>query len=246
MVEKKDIKLGDVLYYINKADVKWKVNFGVVEDFYPNAVVLELYELYDRRLIDGIPIKDFVTPTRWDKLPKGWSYDTKLFTLSWDEDSKKHPLGCCIDSKESILWAIENKALVKVTENDHASIVAQIESSKGWRLVREYKSEYRPSYVSLTSYAVFNTYEEAKSVVEGHEAELKRQAELSDYDWSLEQIDHTLTFWTGLCNVSEEKVKAYREWLLKLDKLEDVEVRIWNKNIQWKYWKNKRWMDIVI
>lgn len=246
MVEKKDIKLGDVLYYIDKGDVKWKVNFGIVNDMYPNVVVLDLYELYDTRLINDIPIKDFVTPTRWQKLPKNWTYNTKLYNLTWG----KYPMGClagyCLDLPESILQAIEDQTLVKVTENDHASIVSEIDSTKGWRLIREYKNEYHPSYVSLTSHDVYKTYEEVEKVIKDHEVELKRQTMLSDYDWSLEQIDHTLKFWACLYGVSEEKTTAYKEWLLNLEKLEDVEVRIWDKNIQWKYWKNKRWMDIMI
>lgn len=252
MVEKKDLEIGKVLYYIKKSGVKWEVGYGLVDDYYPTVIVLNLYEPYDRRQINGTPIKDFVTPTKWKKLPKGWSYDTKLFELDYGNYPTEfkfrewldYPLD--VTRPESIQKAIEQQILVKVSENDHCDIETEIDSSKGWRLIRKYKSEYRPSYLSVYSYDVFETYKEAECVVKAHEAELKRQSELSDYDWSVEQIDKSLDLWANLCSASDVEKRTYRDWLLKLDKVEDVETRVCGMEVQWKYCKNSRWMSIAL
>lgn len=246
MVEKKDVVIGKVLYYINKIGCEWKVSYGVVDDLYPHIVALTLYEPVDMRLINGTPIKEFETPTRWQKLPKGWSYDTKLFDLTWAEIPEEFCGQYLITSPDDILQAIKDGMLVKVTENDHANIETEIDSQKGWRLVRKYNQKYRPSYLSLNSYDVYKTYEEAQAVVDAHEAELKRQTELSDYDWSVEQIDYVLNRWANMYTIPSTVKEVYRDWILSLDHIEDVEVRLWGKGIQWKYWKDKRWMDIQI
>ena len=93
---------------------------------------------------------------------------------------------------------------------------------------------------------MYFTYEEAKKEVEDNIVEFNRQANLSDYDWSVEQIDKTLGFWKHLSGSTDNEVKHYRDWLLGMSNVEDIEVRLFGGNIQWKYWKNKRWMNIEL
>ena len=83
-------------------------------------------------------------------------------------------------------------------------------------------------------------------VINEHDAEFKRQSELSDYDWSVEQIDKELSRWAYMYSISVEEKQRYRDWILSLDKIEDVEIRIFQGNIQWKYWRNQRWMNIEV
>ena len=47
-------------------------------------------------------------------------------------------------------------------------------------------------------------------------------------------------------NFTDEEVKQYRDWLLAMSNVEDVETRIFSGNIQWKYWKNKKWNNIEL
>ena len=77
-------------------------------------------------------------------------------------------------------------------------------------------------------------------------SEFTRQANLSDYDWSVEQIDKTLNRWKKFVDASDKEVEQYRDWLLSMDNVEDIETRISNGNIQWKYWKNKKWNYIEL
>jgi hypothetical protein len=82
--------------------------------------------------------------------------------------------------------------------------------------------------------------------VEDNIAEFHRQANLSDYDWSVEQIDKTLNHWQKFHDESNEKRLEYRNWLLGMKNVEDIETRFFNGEIQWKYWKNKKWNYIEL
>jgi len=93
--------------------------------------------------------------------------------------------------------------------------------------------------MSITSDKVYFTYEEAKKEVKDYLGELKRQSELSDYEWSVEEIDKQLERWSCIFSIPEDIKSSYREWLLKLDNVEDLVVRISNGEIQWKYDRHK-------
>lgn len=243
--------IGSLIYFVKKHGHRWSVSFGTVLEHYADATMIQLYEYIDTRLINGTPIKEFETPTDWKKSPKGWSYDTKLFDLSHSDFSHNHN-DYKIDNPDDILRAINEGVLVRVQDNDHAHIEEEIDRKKGWRLIRKYPyGEYHPTHTSLYTSEMYFTYEEANNVVKEHDAEFKRQSELSDYEWSVEQIDRTLDKWIVLhydvtsSQPTEEKEK-YREWLLSQSNVEDIETRIYQGQIQWKYWKNKRWMNIEL
>lgn len=90
------------------------------------------------------------------------------------------------------------------------------------------------------------TYEEAKSEVDANIAEFMRQAALSDYDLSVEQIDNTLNRWQKIMDSSDKERIKYREWILGMKNVVDIETRIFDGNVQWKYWKNKKWNYIEL
>ena len=43
----------------------------------------------------------------------------------------------------------------------------------------------------------------------------------------------------------KERIK-YREWILGMKNVVDIETRIFDGNVQWKYWKNKKWNYIEL
>ena len=239
----KKLPIGSVAYYVGGEHGQWKyeVKFGIVEQHYPSAIVLRLIEPKDTRTIDGIPVKEFVTPTKWKKLPKGWDYDTELFRLEREPFEEGTVESIHIDDPESILTAYRAGILVDVANNDPATFTARI-TKDGWRIERQYGHGFKPFYVTLDWRKVYPTYQEAKKVLDDHNAEFVRQANLSDYDWSVEQIDHVL----GRSPLSEGEKSLYREWLLERDNVEDIEVRYISSGIQWKYWKDKLWKNIEI
>lgn len=239
----KEYPIGAIVYYVKKNGHHWHVDFGTVIEHYANTICLQLYDFYDARLIEGIPVKDFVTPTRWLKLPKDWTYDTRLFKIGFDESKYDDIL--CAKKPSSIKKAIEGGLLVKVQDNDYAKFEAEIDSKKGWRIIRKY-DEKHPTCTSIRFDQVYSSWEAAYAVCEAHIAELERQKNMTDEEWSIEQIDKVLDHWAYTCVLPDDTVEKYRDWIMKLEHLEDVEVRQLGNLIQWKYWKNKRWCNIEL
>lgn len=237
MNNKEKFPIGSIAYYVKKRGYKWSAWFGIVTEHYADCVELELYDLPETRRIGGVKYDDFVTPTHWAKLPKGWSYDTDLVNLSFDE----YPSGTnlYINKSEDIVRAINEGLLVEVAERDYSTIEAEIDKTYGYKLVRKPSQDYHPSCISVDWDKLYKTYDEAQAVIAAYKVELARQAELSDYDWSVEQMDRVLARWQMFYGASNKEKNKYREWLLDLEHFEDVEVRLFEKNIQWRYWKNK-------
>lgn len=242
-INRKTLPIGSVAYFVDKCKYKtpgrtWGVDYGIVEEYYATEICLKLIEPKDIRLIDGIPISEYPIG-EYHKLPKGWTYDTKLFEISYESP----PLPSISDPR-AILSAYESGVLVNVQDNLHADIKVDIDKQRGWRILLKtpmWKPAPRP-YISLPFHEVFQTYDEAKAIVDVEYADFDWQASLSDYDWSVEQIDRTLCCWAQIYQVDSETVQAIRNRLLSFDNIEELEVRFCcTGNIEWKYARNKRW-----
>ena len=46
--------------------------------------------------------------------------------------------------------------------------------------------------------------------------------------------------------VSDEQKQKCRDWIMELKDIEDVEIRLSQGYIQWKYLKNKKWSTIEL
>lgn len=239
--------VGSVVYFVKKRGWQWSVSFGTVLEHYVHEVCIQLYEFPNTKLINGIPVKELARVGDWHKLPKNWEHPTDLYEVTHSQLPDDWRL-YDIKNPEEIAKAIEIGMLVCVRDNDHANVEADIDSRLGWRLVKKYEPyKSTPSdYTTIHYKEVYTTYKEAQDVVDQHEAELKRQSELTDYEWSVEQIDHTLDVWSAIRSIPEDVKKKYRDWILNLDKVEDVVTRIYGGEIQWKYDRNQRWMNIEV
>lgn len=69
---------------------------------------------------------------------------------------------------------------------------------------------------------------------------------MSDYEWSVFLINKELNRWQNIYSISNEIIEKYRNFLLNLDDVENIEVRIYGSDIQWKRFKNSRWANIEI
>ena len=88
--ENRHLPIGTIVYYIEKrGDYNWTINWGKIIDHYPSVVVLELYDNRETRIVDGIPYDDLPWRTPFKKLPKKWSYDTKLYNMTYVEYPKE-------------------------------------------------------------------------------------------------------------------------------------------------------------
>lgn len=241
---------GDIVYWHRQKENTHFVEYGRVDEQFSDAVCIDLLERKETRFIDGIPIDEFQNESKYRKLPKGWTYNTKLFNLEWrinPEDEKLFNKLCVrIDNPESIKKAYEAGLLIKSDKIFHGNIETDI-TREGFRVIRKYPMwKHHITHVSIRPDKVYFTYQEAKEEVEEYLAEVKRQATLSDYEWSVEQIDKTLNHWKIFHDATDEEVNAYRKWLLSMKNIEDIETRLSLGNIQWKYEKNKKWNDIVL
>lgn len=69
---------------------------------------------------------------------------------------------------------------------------------------------------------------------------------MSDYDWSVEQIDKSLNHYCKIRSINDKEKQAIRDFILYQKDVEDIEVRGISDGFQWKYWKNKRWNTVII
>lgn len=203
-INRKEIPVGSVVYFVDKFKYKipghtYGVSFGIVEEHYTSEICLQLIEPKDTRLINGVPILECPCVGPWHKLPNGWTCDTKLFEES-NSESLKLP---DIKDPQDILNAYKSGVLVNVQDNPHSRAETEIDKYCGWRIV--IRAEPTPrSYVSVPFHEIYRTYDEAKAVVDEEYAEFDRQASLSDYEWSVEQIDRTLSHWAYIYIISAQ------------------------------------------
>ena len=239
---------GDIVYWCHQRGHEYSVHYGMVDEQFSDAVVIDYLVPRERRRVDSVPIDEFQSEQRYRKLPKGWTYNTELFKLTWDDfTSEEKDFVLDISKPETLKEAYDKGYLVKDNTIFHGVIEDEI-TKDGFRIVKKYPREtfHHIDHVSIRPDKVYFTYEEAKKEVDENIAEFNRQASLSDYDWSVEQIDKTLKRYQIINDTTDEEVKEYRDWLLAMSNVEDIETRIFNGNIQWKYWKNKRWMNIEL
>ena len=256
-INPKKHEVGDVVYYVKEGSGEWTVKFAIVLEHFTSEICLRLIELKDRRCVNGVPYNEYVPSDKWQKLPKGWTYDTKLepdYEYLEDELKEKyceifgHSLfyNDFVRNPEYIKKAYDANIFVNVDDNDHSYLVSEIDKNKGYRIRRAYDGVYHPSYISLPYHKVYTTYEEAEEIVNQQKEELQRIANLSDYEWSVEQIDNTLDKWKHIYGHSDEEKKKYRDRILGMDNIEDVEVRIFAGALQWRYDRNRRWINIEL
>lgn len=243
-INPKTIPVGSVIYYTeNDKTIPCRrvVQFGIVAEHYVDCIVVGKVELADRRRVDGAPVKEFLEhcPTKWKKLPKGWTYNTVLFNV--DVEPAPEQAAPDIRNPESILEAMKNGVLVPSKDNPHVTFRSEVDRRNGWRIVPEWENYV--SFVTLEFHNAFETYADAQAACDEINGEYERQANLSDYDWSVEKIDEALD---NCWKLSDHERQQYRDWILRRENVEDIEARAHGGTLQWKYSKNKTWKNIVL
>lgn len=250
-VRPKTFENGDIVYWCRSlGNGKYNVGWGMVYEHFSDAVVIDYLEPRERRIIvigdKCIPIDEFQSETKYKKLPKGWSYDTRLFKIEYEPFCGEKMILIDIYDPSSVKSAYDKGYLVKSENIFHGNLESEI-TKDGYRIVKKYPMcAHHIDHVSINPWKVYFTYDEAKKEVDENIAEFTRQANLSDYDWSVEQIDKDLDRYKKITCDSDEHIGKIRDFLLGLDKVEDVETRISGGEIQWKYWKNKKWLNIEV
>lgn len=240
---------GDIVYWCHQEGCEYWVEYGMVDEQFSDAVIIDCLAPMERRLVNGIPINEFESEARYKKLPKGWTYSTELFELTWKDltqEQKDFSANYSVRNPACIKEAYNKGYLVKSSTIYRGIIESEI-TKDGYRIVKKSPMwQHRIDHISVRPDKVYFTYEEAEKEVDDNIAEFHRQANLSDYDWSIEQIDKTINKWKIYNDTSDKEAKAYHDWLIGMNNVEDIETRVFDGRIQWRYWKNKKWNNIEL
>jgi len=252
VINTKRHNIGDVVYYVHrtKEEFEWRVSWGIVSDIFSDVYQIKRYTRKDMRYINGIKFKDFPFGEKEYKLPKGYKYDENLFELEYKplEESEKKLCKISIKDKKGILNIIEKGIFVPYEEYDFANVEADYCNNGKYKIVRKYDNskDSRP-YLSIGHPFVFDDYNDALKCVEEHDKEMERVANLSDLEFSKEEIEKDLQKYKKInCLDNDIIVDKYREFLFSLKNLEDVETRLRLNDIQWKYTNKKKWNNIDV
>ena len=234
---------GDIVYWCRQEGHTYTVEFGMVDEQFSDAVYVDLLALRENRFINGVLVTDFQSETKYKKLPKDWTYNTVLWKETYDESLVADAKGKLISNPQDVKDLYDKGVLVKSSTKFHGEIEAEI-TNDGYRIVKKHPMWRKPiiTHTSIRPDRLYYTYDEALQEVITHQEELKRQASLSDLEWSIEQIDKVLR----RSMLSKDDAAKYREWLLSMSNVEDIEVRLFGGDIQWKYEKNKKWNSIEL
>lgn len=247
----KEFEIGQVVYYVSQkyGDYGSEVRWGIVSDIYSDGYALENYEPIDIRTVEGTPINlyKFNQPRR--KLPKGWSWDTDLVHLGENKllinKAKKYKYNL---EPETLKTFIQEGLLVKPSSQKTRYCPYADIDKDGYTIVLRERTwaEHKSDYVILPYPKLYSTWQEAQEIIDAEKAEFKRQSELSDYDWSVEQIDKTLEKHQAFYHISDEIKQKMRDFILSQKNVEDIVTRSISEGFQWKYDRNKKWMTVII
>lgn len=238
--DKKHYTHGDIVYVLDRVPFSGdlRIHVCMVDEEFSDRIALDFISLRDNRMVNGISIYDF-QPTRRKKLPKDWIYKA-LYDLTYDNELENALNSITVDDKEAIKKGIADGVLVVNTPR--LSIQTDIDKD-GYSVFVTRVSRDRTSGMYYR-HEIYDTYEEALNAKKANMDELKRQSELTDEEWAKEQIEHTISRYVKLYDISGKDTERIKDIIYGLDKIEDVEVRIADGFIQWKYYNKKRWHTV--
>lgn len=253
--------VGDIFYCVKRIDAIPIVSYGVVGNVWHSEckLCLNYLDLVENRIINGIPIEKFER-TKYKKLPKGWTYNTKLYEITYSDIREKiresilKETGFDVNAmridKPGDLEIAYKYGLLVESENKFRGRIDVDITKNGYSVYKRYygyyDAEYTPTHNTYNFWDVYETYQEAQGVIDSYNAELQRQAALTDEEWSIEQIIKTIEKYANLKQLAPEMKERYKNELLSFNNIVDLETRISGGCIQWKYEKNKRWNTLYL
>ena len=245
-IRKKTFKSGDIVYWVGHlGNGRYVVKYGMVYEHFSDAVVVDFLAPRERRRVNGIPIDLFESEHKRKKLPKGWTYNTRLYEMTYD-DLTQEELSFKLDIRktEMIKEAYDKGYLVKDETIFHGIIEEDI-TSEGYRLIKKYPRDmHHIDYASINPWKVYFTFSEADQERKELEDKFLYQTKLTDYEWSVKEIENTLERWEQINDETDDCKNRIKDFLLNMKDIEKLETRIFESNIQWKYENNKRWNNI--
>lgn len=235
------VQSGDIVYWCQQDGHSYDVKFGIVDEVTAEYVYVDYLETKETRLVNGTPIDQFQSEATYRKLPKGWTYNTQLFTLTEDRQSLKDFDGV-VTNNEDVKRAYESGLLVRAATKFHGVIEAEV-TKEGYRIVKKYPmwQKATPLYERVNPKTCFHTYSEALAEVESYRQEQKRIHQLSDLDWSKEEIERVI----NRGPFTNEQKAHYKQVLFHMPNVEDLIVRLFESKLYWKYDKQSEWKPVT-
>lgn len=246
---------GDIVYWCEDTIEGVEIKYGIVEDQYSNGVYINKLDYKERRRVNGVPLEEFRASFKYGKkkkLPKDWSYGTKLYEVT-EEPFTDEELALLKETTIDKPWKIkecyDKGILIEKSKKFNGDVEAKIDKD-GYQIIPCYpmwKREEPKSYV-IPSNKVYFTFNEAKEEKDAVIAEYKRQAALTDEEWSLENIEKDVCRFLNLRYAfrNQEEIDRYMAFFKELPRVEDIETRLFGGMLQWKYVKNKNWRSAVL
>ena len=245
MTDMQAFRHGDVVYFVDRNFV----TVGVFDCCYAgeNRACVDFVQFADHRYIDGVPIQDFHSEQEWRKLPKGWTYDTKLFIVEsivpeWEQKRRKELSWA---DPEDVKAGRREGVVVLKKDVFHGEIRAEVDRNKGFRVLKQYPhwalnyGNRDRDYERVPLKELFRTYEQAAERLKQIRSNAAKESAMTDDEWSWEEIKKELAVVDGL--YAEECL----EFLRALPDIWDVEVRRRNGTIYWRrYEKRTEWEKI--
>lgn len=244
-INPKQFEIGQLVYFTN--DIGSSLDWGIIEEVYSDGYAIALYEKADCRIVEGIPVAKYDFHQKPRKLPKNWSWDYDLVGLA--EDYHRFVgFKYSYEKPDSLKKAIEIGFFVRPNSQDRAGYPEAKVTKDGYQIVWKHdlyslspERKRRANYAVVNWRYIYSTYNEAKSIIDAYNAELKRQASLSEYNWALELIDKTLCRADFLDKEYKAKI---RQWLIDNVDIEDIDIRIANRHVEWKRERNNKWKTL--
>lgn len=247
------LEVGKVVYFVELRGRNPQVRYGIITAIDKNVVdpvMVDFLELREHRYVKGIPIEEF-NDTQWRKIPKEWRGDSRLIETglvyrlhSWEQELLKK---CTMDNPESIKELYDKGILVTKDKIVGWHIETEINRNNEYRIVKKIPhwtityGEDKRTFTSLSESNVYLTYKEALEAKKAIEDKWKAEAALSDYEWSIREIDKVLCFFP------EADRGKYKEKLLSMENVEDLEIRKRLEKLEYRYFTPKSvWRELVV
>lgn len=246
---KMKFKHGDIVYWVERDGFDLYIDFGVVDEEFSNAVAIDRLHLRDTRKIEGIPYKDFPMISNWRKLPKNLSYNKRLFMVDLQDEELENlsEEESDITKPENIKNLLDRGIYIYLRVYEQSYPTTEVDTKLGWRIKKSTLGyRYVSPSVSLNKNEVFTKYSDVQDKVNAIEKEWNRQANLSDEEWNIEQIDREIDRWGWLFDKTIDDKKRAKDFLLSQDRIEDIEIRVCSFGLQWKYSDKKKWLSVEV
>lgn len=267
-IPRPELKVGDIAYWVERANYGYGryngfwVKFGIVDEVWKDCYVVNYLVPYEEVVItiDGKEhtfktfeeMTDFIHSTSYRKLPKGWTYNTKLFT--WQTINPIKAEGS-VKNPEDVKLAVKCGALVRPREKvTNSGYPGDIVEKDGWKLKvnptsgRNGSDSYIRSDVPLEKYYTFSTWEDAEKLAKVLREEKEWSANLTDSEFAETRILRILhkaqAKIFGERALTNAEAKRIYKFMIRQTNLNEIECRWADGGFQWRYYDKKKWYTV--